>query len=877
MSTSLPDHRSRLSAIVAANAWAESGDIDACLAENKTCDDASVLEALRPLLQEDHLADLAAILAIQERIPGIELVSVIDRGQAGGWRLFAGRHLASDREVAVAVVEKAEPVQVRRFQREARIVSAVRHRNVAPVVEAAESKGLCYVATHLIDGPSLATVLRDHRELSEAHIVALIRQFAAGLSALASQAGIIHRHAVPGIFRVPYEALEPNGFAGFKRPMIDDAGIIRGLVGVRSATLVDPTYMTPEQVRNQAIDQRSLVYSLGAMLYHGLTGTEPFTAQSPDLVRKAHVYEDPPDPACLLPQLCAETRRIIATAMKKSRDDRFPSLDGFVSACDCALAALGVHLPEETDSTPSSGTAALSEVGGVALATPPERDNDTAATEIVSPIGKSLAPDDDPFADPFDVADRAHDQRTARLGVTESIRRAARGGAETAPSADAAPRAQEISSRILSKHAEMKARQGGRSTLERAKVVVTESFLAAPAPRVDMIMGIILGNGWVEADAIEQLREVFRTNGSALVLRMRGGLTNLLVTRGILKPDQARELDLTLADQVRFTHFRISRILGEGPVGRAYVALDIANGIEVTFKVFRTSDPAKRERFLQEFHSFTRVDHINVVPGLACGANEEVCFAATAYRPCRSLAAMVRDYRLLPEAYVVRVALQVAQGLAHVHARTGRLHLALKPGNVLIARNEGEFRLFPLSDTALVTDFGMSEHAPPFRTADLAYRAPEVLRGGVPDIRADIYGLGALMYRMLTGETLSDDPLFAGSTVRTWDPGSRVSDLHPLTREIVSTALRADPDQRYADHDALIASLAQLGRELAQVYMAEPQIVASAEAPAVDRAPQPSTRILRRHTHPGPGGEHPNGLMSRSTPSAEQRDPHADG
>ncbi|MBA2480103.1 MAG: serine/threonine protein kinase [Planctomycetes bacterium] len=841
------------------------------------------MAALRGLLSGDHLTDLESILSLQQRVPGIELVSVIDHGQAGGWRLFAGRHLASDREVAVAVVDKAEPIQVRRFQREARIISGVRHRNLAEVIEAGEHKGLCYVATQLIDGPSFATVLRDYRDLPEVHIVALIRQFAAGLSALASQAGIIHRSVVPAIFRVPFEALEPGGYAGDKRPMIDDAGIIRGLVAARSASLIDPTYLAPELVRNQAIDQRSLVYALGAMLYHGLTGTEPFPAQSPDLVRKAHLFEAPPDPSRVLPDLCVETRRIIATAMKKSRDERFPSLDGFMSACDCALAALGAHLPEEVDATPSSGHATV-----------PDSDHDTHATAIL-PVESPTPPpanatpsagvpalhesaSDDPFASPFDAADRVHEERArlAKGGTGRSHRATTADVRAHATRADIRPQAAEITSRILSKHAEMKERQGGRSTLERAKVVITESFLAAPAPRVDMIMGIILGNGWVDPAGTERLREVFRSNGSALVLRMRGGVTNLLVTRGILKPDQARELDLTLADQVRFTHFRISRILGEGPVGRSYVALDIANGIEVTFKVFRTSDVAKRERFLQEFHSFTRIDHVNVVPGLACGANEEVCFAATTYRPCRSLATLLRDYRILPEAYVVRLALQVAQGLAHVHARTGRLHLALKPGNVLVARVDGEFRLFPLSDTALVTDFGMSEHAPPFRTADLSYRAPEVLRGDVPDPRSDIYGLGALMYRMLTGETLGDDPLYAGSQVRTWDPGTKVADLHPLTREIVATALRSDPNQRFPDHDALIASLAQLGRELAEVYMEEPQIVsAPVDAPTAQRQ-EPSTRILRRH-HRGPGGDHQVGPAGRATSGSEPRDSRTDG
>jgi serine/threonine protein kinase len=411
-----------------------------------------------------------------------------------------------------------------------------------------------------------------------------------------------------------------------------------------------------------------------------------------------------------------------------------------------------------------------------------------------------------------------------------------------AADAAAPPEAQaEITSRILAKHAVLKAERT-LVTPPRSRPVVSESFLSrsAPVTRVDVVMGVILANGWVDEGGQRSLRYFFRAHASSLTLRMRGGVSQLLVTRGIITADQARELELTLADQGPFPHYRVGRLLGAGGLGRTYSALDIANATEVAFKVFRVADAERRQRFLDEHASIARLAHPSVAQALACGADGEACFAATRLVPGVALATVLGQERVAPEAWALRIAHQIAEALGYVHARSGQVHLSLSLGNVLLPRAADEARMFPPGERVVVTDFGLAALAGA-RRGDPAFGSPELLRGDAVDARSDIFSLGALLHRMLTGRAPTAHEVATGI-----DPARLAKGLHPLTREAVVTALRADPDQRYADVEVLLAVLAQAAREVAEEYAHEPQIV---------RPQDVSTRVLRRHLAPGPLGE----------------------
>jgi serine/threonine protein kinase len=739
-------------------------------------------------LSDEQIAEVDALLRLQERLPTLELLRVIDPAPSPAPRIYLARHRSAGGCEALATIAPwSDPAQLRRFQREARMASAVRHPLLAGLIDAGEQRGVCWVAVERVTGPTFAELLRGPEPLTETRLLTIIRAFAGGLSALAS-AGLLHRAVTPAAVRV---AQDDDGRGAVAR--VVDAGLMRGLCGLRRQAELDcPDYLAPEQVRGQAIDERALVYSLGAILFHGLAGAPPFAGSSPEMVRKAHLFEPAPDLRRLIPDLRDETSRLIALALRKGPEERFRSLDEFAGACERALIALG----------------ALSAPAIEAVA-PPEGVDPTPATSVVA-----LQSGD---GDPFEDADAA------------------------SPDALRA----EITSRILAKHAALKAARGGTESVTRKRpTVITQSFLAASAAvtRLEVVSGIILANRWLDDEGQRQLREFCRANASALPMRMRGGVSGMLVKRGIIDEQQAGELEATLADQVHFPQLRLGRCIGPGQLGRTYVAHDARGENEVALKVVRVADDDQRHRFLDEHASLARAMHPRVAQAIACGAEGEVCYASSRLIEGMSLASLLSGDRIAPEAWALRIAHQIAEALAYVHSRTGQAHLGLSPGNVLLARAPDETRLYPPGDRAMVSDFGLAALAP-LRRANPAWTAPELLRGEGGDARSDMYSLGAMLHRMLTGRPPTSTESASGA-----DPGRLAPGLHPLTREAVATALQADRAQRYADHDVLVAVLAQACRELVEIYAHEPQIVGGGGV----ETQQVSTRVLRRNGGSGP-------------------------
>lgn len=726
-------------------------------------------------LPEERLAELETLLRMQERLPSVELLKALATPTAPAPQQFLGRFQGAD--VLVLTAPWSDPAQLRRFQREMKAVSGVRHPGLLPHLDGGEQKGWCWVALGRPQGESLSSLMGSSGGLDETRALRALRGLAAGLSALAS-AGLMHRHVTPDIVRV--------GDDGAGR--VWDAGLLRALTGLRrQAELDTPDYLAPEQVRGHGLDERTLVYNCGAVLFHALAATPPFSGSAPELVRKAHLFEQAPDLACLLPDLREDTRRIVATAMRKPPTERYGSLDELVRACERALVALGAL---------EDGPAAIAE-----------------AAEPTPPTGAMLT-----VSDPFAAADAA-----------------AEAAGESEPD--------DISSRILAKHAQMKAEKGGSLPATRPRsTVITQSFLAqstAPA-RLDVVLGLVLANGWVDAEAQRKLREFLRMHASTLALRMRGGVSALLEKRGIIDAPQAAALERALADQAPFPHYRLGRILRDDRFGRTYEALEIASGTKVAFKSVRVEDEERRRRFLDERASLARVEHPRLVQALACGADGPLCFATSRLVDGVPLAAQLVDDRIAPEAWALRLAQQAAEALAYVHARTGLSHLALSPDAVLLLRAADETRMYPPGERLMVADSGFAAIAPARR--DPAWTPPELLRGEVGDARSDAWSIAALLFRLLTGRSPSTG-LASGSA----DPGVTVPGLHPLTREVVSTALRSDPSARPADLDVLQATLAQAAREVAQESAQEPQIVQPATTVV-------STRVLRRNGAAGPLG-----------------------
>ncbi|MCM2333261.1 MAG: protein kinase [Anaeromyxobacteraceae bacterium] len=243
----------------------------------------------------------------------------------------------------------------------------------------------------------------------------------------------------------------------------------------------------------------------------------------------------------------------------------------------------------------------------------------------------------------------------------------------------------------------------------------------------------------------------------------------------------------------RVGRYELRAELGRGSFGVVYEALDLEARRPVAFKVVR---PGKREvgadQLQREAETIARLSHPALVALHDVGRCEAGPYLVLELLRGRTLKARLAE-GMLPPADGLRVALQAAEGLAHAHAR-GVVHRDLKPSNVFLC-DDGTVRLL---------DFGLA-HAFGRRRLDGGtpdYMAPEQWRGAPEDERTDVFALGVLLYRMLSGELpFPDDGGRSASSPRP-APRLEVPDL-PGLGELVGRMLEKDPVGRPRDAAAV--------------------------------------------------------------------------
>jgi Protein kinase domain len=216
---------------------------------------------------------------------------------------------------------------------------------------------------------------------------------------------------------------------------------------------------------------------------------------------------------------------------------------------------------------------------------------------------------------------------------------------------------------------------------------------------------------------------------------------------------ERRWIDLGEGDE--FAGYRIERALGRGGMGILYLALEPGLERRVALKLIvpeAAADEVFSRRFAEESRIAAAIEHPNVVPIYAAGEEGGVPYIAMRYVSGSDLGRrLAREGRLRPEV-AVRLIAQVGNGLDAIHA-AGLVHRDVKPANVLLSGATDE-------DHAYITDFGVAREIATESgltqtgrfVGTLDYVAPEQVSGGQVDARADVYALGCLLFKLLTGE-----------------------------------------------------------------------------------------------------------------------------
>lgn len=249
-------------------------------------------------------------------------------GEGGMGIVYKARHLSLGRLVAVKVMIEdlaRDNAALQRFQREARVLSAVEHPNLILVHDFGETENKQpFLVMELLEGKTLEEIIEKHGKLPLALAIEVFVEICEGMQAAHDQ-GLIHRDLKPANVML----VKKNEKRMCK---ILDMGLAK-FVDKKAAKLTQtgqifgsPLYMSPEQCLSKTMDHRSDVYSLGCLMYEALCGHVPFTGENFVSTSLKHVSDTPPSMRDTCPELPEELEQLVLDCLKKTPEERPASM-----------------------------------------------------------------------------------------------------------------------------------------------------------------------------------------------------------------------------------------------------------------------------------------------------------------------------------------------------------------------------------------------------------------------------------------------------------------------------------------------------------------------------------------------------------------------
>ncbi|MBK9143453.1 MAG: serine/threonine protein kinase [Candidatus Melainabacteria bacterium] len=264
-----------------------------------------------------------------------QIVELLGKGGAGS--VYLAEHLSLGKKVAVKIITSREDEARERLAMEARACAALDHPGLVSVIDyGIDDDGSPFIAMEFVKGESLEALLRQG-SFAPPRALSIVRQAADAL-AHAHKQGVIHRDIKPSNLIVWTDQ------DGDDAVTIVDFGIAKALLPEGEMqrltstgnVLGSPSYMSPEQIRGEEIDERSDIYSLGCLLYELLTGTKAFRGDSLLATMTLHLESSPAPIETVKPDLknIRDLSSILSRCLARDKDNRFASMKELESAIE---------------------------------------------------------------------------------------------------------------------------------------------------------------------------------------------------------------------------------------------------------------------------------------------------------------------------------------------------------------------------------------------------------------------------------------------------------------------------------------------------------------------------------------------------------------
>jgi len=278
------------------------------------------------------------------QIPGYKVSGKLGSGAMAV--VYKAKQLSLDRTVAIKVLPKRfseKPNYITRFYKEGKLAAKLNHNNIVQAIDVGEAGGLYYFVMEYVEGKTLFDDLSKGKIFSEEEAIGITIQLARALQHAHAQ-GMVHRDVKPKNVMITPEGVVKLADMGLARETSD----IEAAKSEQGKAFGTPYYIAPEQIRGEvSIDGRADIYSVGATLFHMVTGRVPFEAKTPAEVMKKHLKVPITPPDHLNTALSAGISEVIEVMMAKKRDNRYNNIEELLIDLDAVKS--GQSPPRASD------------------------------------------------------------------------------------------------------------------------------------------------------------------------------------------------------------------------------------------------------------------------------------------------------------------------------------------------------------------------------------------------------------------------------------------------------------------------------------------------------------------------------------------------